>query len=122
MGLLRERFSEALASAIMKPDPRADATLQAPLQAPLDNPFKDIEFFRWPRDVIPYLRLLCALSQEPAWQLQLHHNGHFDNCLVIADTQSAEKDENFDGYAELATYFASLESNIPQQTLLWKAV
>ena len=92
----RERFSKALASAITQSDSRDNATLQAPLDR---NPFKDIKFFRWPHGVIPYLKLLCALSQEPAWQLQLHHNGHFDNCLMIADMLLAEEDKGFDDYA-----------------------
>ena len=92
---LRGRFSKALASAIMHPHSRANATLQAPF----DNSFKDIRFFRWRQDMIPYLRLLCALSQEPAWQFQLHDNGHFDNCLVIADTLPAQGYRWFDDYA-----------------------
>ena len=93
---LRERFSKALASAIVKLEPWVYAMLQGRLDS---NPVKHIEFFRWRQDVITYLRLLCALSQEPAWQLQLHYNGHFDNCLVIADMLSAEEDEDFDEYA-----------------------
>ena len=105
----RERFSKALASAIMQSDSRANATLQAPLD---NNPFKDIEFFRWREDVIPYLRLLCALCQEPAWQPQLHHNGHFDNCLVIADTLSAQEDENLDEYAvHIAHILANIDAS-----------
>ena len=95
---LRERFSKALASGIVQPAPWADVTLQAELDR---NPFdlKDIEF-GWRKNLITYLRLLCALSQEPAWQLQLHHNGHFVNCLVIADTlRSVQEDEDFDEYA-----------------------
>ena len=102
---LRERFSKALASAIMQSYSRANATLQAPLDR---NPFKDVEFFGL-RDVLPYLRLLCALSQEPAWQLQLHHTGHFDNCLVIAETLSAQENKQFDEYT---VYVAHILANI----------
>ena len=93
---LKEPFSKALASAIMQLVSQHDATLQAPFNS---NPFKDINFFHWSDEIIPYLRLICALSQEPAWQLQLHDNGHFDNCLVIADTLSAQGKENFDEHA-----------------------
>ena len=101
---LRERFLKALASAIMQSDSWDDATLQAPLDR---NPFKDISFFNWCS--IPYLRLLFVLSQEPAWQFQLHHNGHFDNCLIIADTLSAHKDE---GVGEHALHVAHILANI----------
>ena len=81
-GLLRERFSKALASAIM-PHSRADVR----------------PFTLWPNILITYLRLLCALSQDPAWQLHLHHNGHFDNCLVVADTLSTQGGKSHDEYA-----------------------
>ena len=99
---LRERFSKALASAIM-PHSRADATLQPPLDL---NPFKDKSFY-CPQDNIPYLRLLCALSQEPVWQLHLYHNGHFDNCLVIADTVTLSAQE-YEYYDEYAVYVAHI--------------
>ena len=97
---LRERFSKALASAIVRSGSWDDTTLQTPADR---NPFKDIKFFDWNRDVA-YLRLLCALSQEPVWQLQLHHNGHFDNCLVIAETLSAHKDGDFGPHAVHVTH------------------
>ena len=51
---------------------------------PADNPFKEILFFD-SRD-IPYLKLLCILTQDPTWRLQLHQNGHLDNCIAIAET------------------------------------
>ena len=35
---------------------------------------------------INYLQLLCTLAQDPTWHLQLHQDGHFDNCLAIAKT------------------------------------
>ena len=94
---LRERFSKALASAVM-PHFRADVTLFI------------LSYSR--KNLITYLRMLCALSQEPAWQLHLHHNSHFDNCLVIADTvtsPSAQEDKDFDEYA---LYVAHILANI----------
>ena len=64
----REDFSKALASAVLL-DPKQTT--------PTDNPLKETSFYNWSRD-IPYLRLLCT---DPTWHLQLHQNGHFDNCL-----------------------------------------
>jgi hypothetical protein len=95
----RERFSTALASAIM-----SDVTRQASLD---NNPFKDYSFFNWDRD-IPYLKLLCTLSQEAAWQLQLHQSGHFDNCLVIADMLSSQRDVELDEYAAPVAHIIAL--------------
>ena len=94
---LRERFSKALASAIMQPNPWADTML--------------LNLYYWRKNLISYLRLLCALSQEPAWQLHLHHKGHFDNCLVIADTVklSAQK---YEDYNEYAVHVAHILANI----------
>ena len=67
---LRERFSIALASAIMPY---------------LGGDMMTFNLYYSTKILIPYLRLLYTLSQEPAWQLHLRHNGHFDNCLSIAD-------------------------------------
>ena len=72
---LREDFSKALASAVL---------LDSKQTTPADNPFKDISFFVRSRN-ISYLQLLCTLLQDPTWHLQLHQNGHFDNCLAIAN-------------------------------------
>ena len=119
---LRERFSKALASAIMQPVNLADSMLQAPL-----------DFFGWREDIIPYLRLLCALSQEPAWHLQLHDKGHFVNCLVIADTLSAYEFmysahavhvahilANIDASAEVHPFYASVQA-YPSWPLILRA-
>ena len=94
---LREHFSKALASAIM-PHFRADAT-----RFGLN--------FRG-KNLITYLRLLCALSQEPAWQLHLHHKGHFDNCLVIADAVTSLSAQGEEHYDEYAVYVAHILANI----------
>ena len=97
---LREDFSKALASAVL-----LDST-QTTLA---DNPFKDISFFVWSRD-ISYLRLLCTLAQDPTWHLQLHQNGHFDNCLAIAKTLLSQNDALFQYAASVAHIFAIIDA------------
>ena len=82
---LREDFSKALASVVLL-DPKRTMLP--------DNPFKEISFFNWSRD-IPYLELLCTLTRHPTWHLQLHQNGHFDNCLVIAKTLLSQNGDLF---------------------------
>ena len=79
---LREDFSKALASVFLL-DPKW-TTL----------PFKEISFFNWSRNV-PHLELLCTLTRDPTWHLQLHQNGHLDNCLVIAKTLLSQNGDLF---------------------------
>ena len=98
---LRERFSKTLASSIL-----SDAT-----QPPLDNPFKELSFFDDSRDM-SYLELLYTLCQETTWQHQLHYEGHFDNCFVIADTLTSRKHDRFDEYAvHLVRIFAIIDNS-----------
>ena len=99
---LREDFSKALASAV----------LLCPKRATLpDNPFKDITFFDQSRD-IPYLEMLCTLAQYPTWHLQLHQNGHFDNCLAIAKTLLSQNGALFHHYAaSVAHIFAIIDAS-----------
>ena len=84
---LRESFSKALASAVLP------GATQTPLG---NNPFKDISSFvgSW---IIDYFSLLCALCDDASWQPQLYQNGHFDNCLAIANTLLTESDVYLDG-------------------------
>ena len=98
---LRERFSKALASVIMHMPQQPSFGHKSSRKIP----------FYLVQDIIPYLKLLCALSQEPAWQLQLHHNGHFDNCLVIADAVMLSAQE-YEYYNEHAVHVAHILANI----------
>jgi hypothetical protein len=95
----RERFSRALTSAVL-----LDAT-QAPLD---DNSFSFLSPYR----NIPYFMLLSTLSQEHTWRPQLHQDGHFDNCLAIADTLSIQIDHSFDECAlHVAHIFAIIDAS-----------
>ena len=90
----RDRFSQALASAVLSCDPAAER------QVHNINPFNDHSYFNSGRD-LRYLKLLYNLSQEPAWYSQLHRDGHFDSCLAIASTVSSQ--EGFGAYAAHVT-------------------
>ena len=94
---LKEHFSKALASAIMQ------------LVSPLDATQPDLYHSR--KNLITYLRLLCVLSQEPAWQLHLHHNGHFDNCLVVADTLSTQPEGGYSYAVHVAHILANIDAS-----------
>jgi hypothetical protein len=100
--LLKEHVSEALASLL--PSERLQTSIN-------DSPFK-AHLFLALEPPMPYLRLLCALSQEPAWHPQLHHNGHFNNCLVIAKALSSQGHNVFDNYAvPVAQIFAIMDAS-----------
>ena len=101
---LREGFSQVLASAVLL-DPKQTM--------PADKPFKEISSFYWARDR-PYLQLLCTLAQYSTWHLQLHQNGHFDNCLAIAKMLSSQKDGLFHAgkyAASVAHIFAIIDAS-----------
>ena len=76
---------------------------------PADNPFKEISFFDSPRD-IPYLKLLCILTQDPTsgWRLQLHQNGHLDNCIAIAETLLSRNGALSEGHNYAAAFVANV--------------
>jgi hypothetical protein len=94
----RECFSEALALAVLSYAP----------QTYNDTPFTSLFLFR----DIPYLRLLCALSQKPTWHPQLHQNCHFNNCLAIAETLSSREDDLLDEcVVPLAQIFAIMDAS-----------
>jgi hypothetical protein len=106
---LREHFSKALASAVLS------NVLQTSTH---NNPFTDISFFHSPRDM-PYLRLLYAFSKEPTWHPQLHHSGHFNNCLAIAITLSSQGDDVFDEYAvPVAQIIAIMDASVDEHPLV----
>jgi hypothetical protein len=99
---LRDHVSEALASAALSNAPQTSID---------DNPFMDISFFDSFRDM-PYLRLLCVLCQDPTWHPQLHHNGHFDNCLAIAKALSSQGHDYIGEYAvPVAHIFATMHAS-----------
>ena len=110
---LREDFSKALASAVLL-DPK-QTTLA-------DNPFTEVSFFNWLRDEA-YFQLLCTLAQDPTWHLQLHQNGHFDNCLVIAKTLFSQKDDYFGCYLPpVAHIFALMDAWVDETYPLFNTV
>ena len=104
---LREEFSKALALVL----------LLYPRQTMLtDNPFSDISFFNGYRDR-HYLRLLCTLAQDPTWHLQLYQNGHFDNCLAIAQTLLLTQNPRlYNHYAASVAHIFSLIDALEDKT------
>ena len=78
---LQARFSKSLSSAAHI----NESTTSSNLDLSIDG--------KWD---LCYLRLLCALSQNPAWHNHLKQHGHFDRCLTIAltvaNTRKKQKD------------------------------
>ena len=103
---LRKDFSKALASAVLLYHRQTTLT---------NNPFSDISFFNWDRDR-PYLRLLCTLTQDPTWCLQLHQNGHFDNCLTIAQTLLSQNPFSHNHYAASVAHIFALIDALGDET------
>ena len=103
---LRKDFSKALASAVLLYHRQTMLT---------NNPFSDISFFNWDRDR-PYLRLLCTLSQDPTWCLQLHQNGHFDDCLTIAQTLLSQNPFSYNHYAASVAHIFALIDALGDET------
>ena len=103
---LREDFSEALALVLLL-YPRPTMLT--------DNPFSYISFFNGYRDK-PYLQLLCTLAQDPIWHLQLYQNGHFDNCLVIAQTLLSQNPPLYNHYAASVAHIFSLIDALEDET------
>jgi hypothetical protein len=93
---LRERFSHALAAAIL------------PTITPAYEDLFGQSFFSESSRNLYYLRLLCTLAQEPAWRGQLYKNGHFDNCLGIVSALSSRRDDKFGAYAVHVTHIIAL--------------
>ena len=85
----RKDFSTKLAIVL------TDATQPVPHDM---NPFGKASFLNWGRDIL-YLYLLSTLSQDVTWQPHLRQSGHFDNCVVIADTMSYTRHNFWDAYA-----------------------
>jgi hypothetical protein len=107
---LREQFSKALTSALLWGAPQTSIN---------DTLFTDVSSIIPLRD-IPYLTLLCALSQEPTWHFQLHHNDHFNNCLAIAKVLSSQEHNLyvFNNYAvPVAQIFAIIVPSWDEHTL-----
>ena len=117
MGQKRSRLYQALISAcrfrkdvalIGRDDPtfRKDFSMKLAMvltdttqPVPRDvNPFRKTSFLDYWRD-IPYLYLLSTLSQDMTWQPHLRQSGHFDNCIVIANTMSYTTHDFWDAYA-----------------------
>ena len=74
------------------------------------NPFRKTTFLKWWRD-IAYLYLLSTLSQDVTWQPHLRQSGHFDNCIVIANTMSYTRHNFWDAYAvPVAHIFANIDA------------
>jgi hypothetical protein len=106
---LREHFSKVLASAVLS---------NAPQRSTHDNPFTDMSFFD-SLSVIIYLRLLCALSKEHTWHPQLHHSGHFNNCVAIAKTLSSQEHDGFDEYAvPVVQIIAIMDASVDEHPLV----
>ena len=98
----RKDFSMKLAVVL------TDATQPVPHDM---NPFGKTSFLNWGRD-IPYLYLLSTLSQDVTWQPHLQQSGHFDNCVVIADTMSYTGHNSWDAYAvPVAHIFANIDAS-----------
>ena len=109
---LREDFSKALASVV----------LLDPMRTTLaDNPFTKISFFNWLRDEA-YFQLLCTLAQDPIWHFQLHQNGHFDNCLVIAKTLFSQNDDFGCYLPPVAHIFALMDGWVDETYPLFNTV
>ena len=76
-----------------------------------DNPFKELSYFNQDRD-ISYLRLLCTLARDLTWHLQLYQDGHFDNCLVIAQTLLSTRHFLYTHYTAYVAYiFAIIDAS-----------
>ena len=85
------------------------------------NPFRKTTFLNWWRD-IAYLYLLSTLSQAVTWQPHLRQSGHFDNCVVIADTMSYTRHGSWDAYAvPVAHIFANIDAS-DVQTPVWPLI
>ena len=98
----RKDFSMKLAMVL------TDATQPVPHDM---NLFRKTSFLDSWRD-IPYLYLLSTLSQDVTWQPHLLQSGHFDNCVVIADTMSHTKHDFWDAYAvPVAHIFANIDAS-----------
>ena len=75
------------------------------------NPFRNTSSLDWWRD-IAYLYLLSTLSQDVTWQPHLRQSGHFDNCVVIADTMLCTRHNFWDAYAvPVAHIFANIDAS-----------
>jgi hypothetical protein len=106
---LREQISNALASAVI---------LRALQISTHDSPFTDISFFE-SHCVINYFRLLCALSKEHTWHPQLHHSGHFNNCVASAKTLSSQEHDLFDEYAvPVVQIIAIMDASVDEHPLV----
>ena len=104
-GSLREHFSKALASA----------ALLGPTDTWLtENRFKS--YLVQYRNTA-YLQLLCVLAQDPTWYLQLHQNGHFDNCLAIVKTQLTRNSIVSRGYAAPVAHICAIIDALGDETL-----
>jgi hypothetical protein len=117
----REHVSKVLASAVLSNAPQTSID---------DNPFMDVSYFYPSRDM-PYLMVLCVLSQEPTWHPQLHHNGHFNSCLAIAKTLSSHGLDYFNKYsvpvAQISAIMAASEDERPlitedQANAIWPII
>jgi hypothetical protein len=113
----RELFSQALNSVFWAPD----SAVQQQVNTPLDEiPFNEWSIKDRNRNM-GYLRLLCALLQEPTWHDQLYINGHFKSCLAIADTLSSRTGD-FDGYAVNITHIFAIIDSLGEDHQILRAV
>ena len=103
----RELFSRAVTSASVAHDLGNPENVRARLHN--YAVFHEQSLYSLRRDLC-YLKLLCALAQEPAWHGVLDRDGHIKTCLTIADKMSSWKGD-FNWYAvHIAQIFAVFDA------------